>query len=53
MNTLEDLDVLTANAPIFCGNKAGFNIVDNHNIGDRSLPIDVTYHLGCGNVESG
>jgi hypothetical protein len=32
---------------------ATIDIAYNHKIGNRSKHIDVTYHLGCENVESG
>jgi hypothetical protein len=41
------------NSAMFCENKATIDITYNHNIGDRSKHIDVTYHLVCENVESG
>jgi hypothetical protein len=41
------------NAAMFCDNKATIDIAYNHQIGDRSYDIIVSYHLAHENVESG
>jgi hypothetical protein len=52
-NALEELNMPVTNAAMFCDNKAAIDIAYNHNIGDHSKHIEISYQLVYANVESG
>jgi hypothetical protein len=51
-NAFDELNVPVTNAPMFYYNKAAIDIADNKKIDDRSIHIDIAYHLVHENVES-